>query len=184
MLFVQSSISSWRCAERFLSSCSCLLILSKNKRIRGIVRNHRTGIYNHGYNHLDTSMTMTHFSFSFIVNQRCDQYILLTQKTMGATHSHTTAASCESSSNDGGGPSYEPDSKIPAAAASSVPPGPMPVLARPETFEEKLYRKVSCWKVFTNMHHFVCKIGALCSTPSSYKVMDDMCSFLSSHYIY
>jgi hypothetical protein len=72
---------------------------------------------------------------------------------MGAAHSTpftsitTTTASCDSS-NDGsggnGGPSYEPDSKIPAAAASSVPPGPMPVLARPETFEEKLYRKVSC----------------------------------------
>ena len=63
---------------------------------------------------------------------------------MGATHStpFTSTASCESS-NDGGGPSYEPDSNIPSAAASSVPPAPMPVLARPETFEEKLYRKVS-----------------------------------------
>mmetsp|Transcript_24419 Transcript_24419/g.36992 ORF Transcript_24419/g.36992 Transcript_24419/m.36992 type:complete len:148 (+) Transcript_24419:78-521(+) len=61
---------------------------------------------------------------------------------MGATHStpFTSTASCESS-KDGGGPSYEPDSNIPSAAASSVPPAPMPVLARPETFEEKLYRK-------------------------------------------
>ncbi|KAL7497560.1 hypothetical protein ACHAWT_006102 [Skeletonema menzelii] len=63
---------------------------------------------------------------------------------MGAIHStpsfSSATASCES--NDGSsGPSYEPDSKIPSGAASSVPPAPMPVLARPETFEEKLYRK-------------------------------------------
>ena len=64
---------------------------------------------------------------------------------MGATHSTSTSSSTTTSceSNDGGGPSYEPDSKIPSGAASSVPPAPMPVLARPETFEEKLYRKVS-----------------------------------------
>mmetsp|Transcript_13298 Transcript_13298/g.21826 ORF Transcript_13298/g.21826 Transcript_13298/m.21826 type:complete len:150 (+) Transcript_13298:78-527(+) len=63
---------------------------------------------------------------------------------MGAIHStpsfSSATASCES--NDGSsGPSYEPDSKIPSGAASSVPPAPMPVLSRPETFEEKLYRK-------------------------------------------
>lgn len=58
---------------------------------------------------------------------------------MGAHHSSSAAAvaSCEDS-----GPSYDTDKTIPAANASSVPPSPMPVLARPETFEEKLYRKV------------------------------------------
>lgn len=73
---------------------------------------------------------------------------IISAATMGASHStpfasssSATTASCEA--NDGGGPSYEPDSKIPSGSASSVPPAPMPVLARPETFEEKLYRKVS-----------------------------------------
>lgn len=74
---------------------------------------------------------------------------------MGATHSspffNSSAATASCESNDGGGPSYETDEKIPAADSSSVPPAPMPTLARPETFEEKLYRKVSekCWYVLT-----------------------------------
>ena len=69
---------------------------------------------------------------------------------MGATHStasfSSATAACENDSgSSGGGPSYEPDTQIPSGSASSVPPAPMPVLARPETFEEKLYRKVSCF---------------------------------------
>lgn len=62
---------------------------------------------------------------------------------MGAHHSSSAAvASCDD------GPSYDTDKTIPAANASSVPPSPMPVLARPETFEEKLYRKVSCSVIY------------------------------------
>ena len=66
---------------------------------------------------------------------------------MGAHHSSSaaTAAAVASCSCEDSGPSYDTDKVIPAANASSVPPSPMPVLARPETFEEKLYRKVSVY---------------------------------------
>lgn len=96
---------------------------------------------------------MTHFILQYSLQPACNNphYPIdstVSAATMGASHSTpststspATTASCEA--NDGGGPSYEPDSKIPSGAASSVPPAPMPVLARPETFEEKLYRKVS-----------------------------------------
>ena len=60
---------------------------------------------------------------------------------MGAHHSSSAAASAAVTACEDSGPSYDTDKAIPAA--SSVPPSPMPVLARPETFEEKLYRKVS-----------------------------------------
>ena len=69
---------------------------------------------------------------------------------MGANHS--ISANCEASSKDGsvnssafepGGdsndaPPLQPENPI----KTSIPPAPMPQLMRPETFEEKLYRKV------------------------------------------
>ena len=67
---------------------------------------------------------------------------------MGAHHSSSAATAAAVASCEDGGPSYDTDKTIPAANASSVPPSPMPVLARPETFEEKLYRKVSCSVIY------------------------------------
>lgn len=64
-----------------------------------------------------------------------------------SSSSAAAAPSCESSDDVGGSPSYEPDKFIPSGAASIVPSSPMPVLARPETFEEKLYRKVSAVEI-------------------------------------
>ena len=67
---------------------------------------------------------------------------------MGAKHSSISAAACESNRKD---VSFEPgDSETPplqSGTPASVPRLPPPQLMRPETFEEKLYRK-ACMLIF------------------------------------
>ena len=66
---------------------------------------------------------------------------------MGARHS--TSAACEAAKDDassafepGGNAPIDPSLTNSNARAPIVPPRPMPQLMRPETFDEKLYRKV------------------------------------------
>ena len=68
---------------------------------------------------------------------------------MGAQHSTRSTTACETSPSRGGeSSSFEPggvvDPRLTSKNAFSpiVPPAPLPQLMRPETFEEKLYRKV------------------------------------------
>ncbi|KAL3784546.1 hypothetical protein ACHAW5_003763 [Stephanodiscus triporus] len=67
---------------------------------------------------------------------------------MGTQHSTRSTTACETSPSRGGeSSSFEPGGVVDPLLTSKnafspiVPPSPMPQLMRPETFEEKLYRK-------------------------------------------
>jgi hypothetical protein len=71
---------------------------------------------------------------------------------MGARHS-TSISHCDPKNiEDVPNASISPSSVNPNASKPSIPRGPlgdMPMYSRPETFEEKLYRKVGVYDVLT-----------------------------------
>lgn len=100
------------------------------------------------YQYLFTCQLHT-ITYTIITSRHTDNHPAY--QTMGARHS-TGSTACQSTppkAKDAGSTSaFEPGGTgdpplVPKnAAAPIVPPKPMPQLQRPETFEEKLYRKV------------------------------------------